>query len=470
VIGTWHGMARPAARFARCAHPRASFIALALLLAACGADVPAPTNHQPPSFTAAPSATAITPDPGSIQPAPESESQVYPPNPGSIVVAIDAGHGGCLDWGVPDPSERGVQLAEKTLTLRIAQSLRDLLEADGVRVVMIRDGDEALAGDDYPPLGCEGAPFRDVNGDGMSGFGNDDLPEATRTRDELQARLDLANLARADALVSIHINSPFDAGEPVEIAFSETFYADETPWGVDATARLAEAVENGVVAELDPLADYERGDRGTTAHNFYIVAPPLLVETEERPNRWAQPTRGGLMPVVLSEVGSITLRAEHDLLASDAGREAVAAGLFDGLATFFGDRPVAARIGLAGADVEVPSAVPGDGPPFWAGTAPQEPLRLVLTNNGTETWPADLELAAGWQATDQPYLAVAPDGLEALSVTVPALGPGESVTVETTLEPPPTQARSVAWISLRDGSELFSDHGSPALQLSSEAP
>jgi hypothetical protein len=94
----------------------------------------------------------------------------------------------------------------------------------------------------------------------------------------------------------------------------------------------------------------------------------------------------------------------------------------------------------------------------------------VLTNNGTETWPADLELAAGWQATDQPYLAVAPDGLEALSVTVPALGPGESVTVETTLEPPPTQARSVAWISLRDGSELFSDHGSPALQLSSEAP
>ena len=386
------------------------------------------------------------------------------------MVAIDAGHGGCLDWGVPDPSERGVQLAEKTLTLGIAQRLRDLLEADGVRVIMIREGDEALAGDDYPPLGCEGPPFRDVNGDGMAGFGNDDLPEATRTRDELQARLDLANLARADALVSIHINSPFDAGQPVEIAFSETFYTDETPWGTDATARLAEAIENGVVSELDTLANYERGDRGTTAHNFYVVAPPLEVETEERPNRWAQPTRGGLMPVVLSEVGSITLRAEHDLLASEAGSSAVAAGLFEGLATFFADRPAAARIGMAGADAAPPSAVAGDGPPYWAAAAPDEPLQFVITNSGTGDWPSDLELVAGWEETDQPYLALAPDGLEALGVAIPALAPGESVTLEATLPPAPGQARSVAWISLRHGVELFSDHGSPALQLASEAP
>jgi hypothetical protein len=53
---------------------------------------------------------------------------------------------------------------------------------------------------------------------------------------------------------------------------------------------------------------------------------------------------------------------------------------------------------------------------------------------------------------------------------VPALAPGESATVEVTLPSPAGQMRSVAWISLRDGSELFSDHGSPALQLSSEAP
>ncbi|HET6649373.1 MAG TPA: N-acetylmuramoyl-L-alanine amidase [Candidatus Limnocylindria bacterium] len=449
---------------------RGLVLAMLVLLAACGADLPISTPTQAPSAEPVPTDAAPNPTTGPIEAAPGSDSEIYPPNPGAIVVAIDAGHGGCLDWGVPDPSERGVQLAEKTLTLGIAQALRDLLEADGVRVVMIRDSDEALAGDDYPPLDCEGPPFRDVNGDGMSGFGNDDQPEATRTRDELQARLDLANLSRADALVSIHINSPFDAGQPVEIAFSETFYTDETPWGVDATARLADAIESGVVAHLGAIADYDRGDRGTTAHNFYLVAPPLLEETEERPNRWAQPTRGGLMPVVLSEVGSITLRAEHDLLASDTGQDAVATGLFEGIAAFFEDRPLAARIGLAGgADAVPPSEVPGDGPPYWAEVVPDGPVRLTLTNTGTRAWASDLDLVAGWQETDQPYLAFPPDALEPIGVTVPALAPGESVTIEVTLPPAP-DGRSVAWISLREGSELFSDLGSPALQLSSEAP
>ena len=44
------------------------------------------------------------------------------------------------------------------------------------------------------------------------------------------------------------------------------------------------------------------------------------------------------MPSALDEVGSISLRAEHDLLASDAGQDAVAAGLFDGLTDYFGSR------------------------------------------------------------------------------------------------------------------------------------
>jgi N-acetylmuramoyl-L-alanine amidase len=231
--------------------------------------------------TAPPSAEL---DPGGVEAAPGSDSAVYAPNPAAIVVAIDAGHGGCLDWGVPDPSERGEQLAEKTLTLEIALDLRDLLSAQGIGVVMIRDEDEALAGDNYSPLGCEGPPWRDVNGDGLAGFGPD-LPEATRTRDELQARLDLANVAQADALISIHINAPSDGGQRIEIAFSETFYTDETPWGATATARLAEAMQAGVVDRLDPIADYERGDRGITAHNFYLVAPPLLELTPERADR-----------------------------------------------------------------------------------------------------------------------------------------------------------------------------------------
>ena len=98
-------------------------------------------------------------------PAPGSTSEVYRPNPSAIVVVIDPGHGGCLDWGVPNPYDNKVAKSEKADTLGIALALRDLLAAQGITVVLTRNDDSALAGDLYPPLGCQGAPFRDVNGD-----------------------------------------------------------------------------------------------------------------------------------------------------------------------------------------------------------------------------------------------------------------------------------------------------------------
>ncbi len=450
---------------------RFALLALALVagMSGCGlpdADAtPRTTSEVGPAF---PSPT-VSPDGPTIAPAPGSESDVYRPNPGAIVVAIDAGHGGCLDWGVPDPSERGVELAEKTMTLGIAQRLRDLLVAEGIGVVMIRDADEALAGDDYPPLGCEGAAWRDVNGDGVAGFGPD-VPEATRTRDELQARLDLANLSGADALVSIHINSPSEGGQRIEIAFSETFYTDETPWGPTSTALLAGAVQEGVMRELDPLAAYDRGDRGITAHNLYIVAPPLLTPTVERPDPAKQPTRGGLMPVVLAEVGSITLRAEHDLLASPDGQAAVARGIMEGVADYVGQRELAVRIGVADApDLEAPSVTSGNGPPFWARVVPGGPVALRLTNTGIAPWPVDIRLVVGWEPSDQPYLAQAPAELVPAPVDVPALEPGASARVEVDLGSE-GGARRLAWISLMSGETTLAELGSPALQLSTSAP
>jgi N-acetylmuramoyl-L-alanine amidase len=390
---------------------------------------------------------------------------VYAPNPEAIVVAIDAGHGGCLDWGVPDPSARGVDLAEKTLTLSIGLRLRDRLRADGITVVMTRETDEALAGDDHPPLGCHGPPWRDVNGDGHVGFGSD-LPRGTRARDELQARLDLANLARADALVSVHINAPSEDGETIEIAFTQTYYTDERAWAA-ANERLAGAVQAGVSAALGAVAEYERTDRGITAHNLYLVAPPLETPTDERPNPLAQPTRGALMPVALVEVGSITLRAEHDLLATPRGQDAVVDGLFDGLAEFFGDRPLAARIALEGDD-GVPEPVDGSGPPFWPVVVDGPEVRLRVTNTGTDAWPAGARLMGAWEASDQPYLREAPADLAALG-DVPALAPGESAVTTARLPEQPV-TRGVAWISLMVNQTNISDAGSPALQVSTAAP
>ena len=405
---------------------------------------------------------------GEVVPAPGSSSSVYAPNPGAIVVAIDPGHGGCLDWGVPDPLKRGDAFSEKAMTLAIGLELKRLLVAQGIGVVMTRESDVALAGDDYPDLGCHGAPFRDVNGDGESGF---DPEGKTRTRDELQARLDLVNLARADLLVSIHINSVTENGVIVEIALTQTYYTDETPWGVSATQRLAQFVQDGVVAAVEPVATYERQDRGISAVNLFIVAPPLFVTTPERPDPVKQPRRGALMPAVLTEVGSITLAAEHDLLLSPEGQAAAAAGIANGLERYFADRPLAVRFDAlipGGGAGTLPPAVGEAGPPFWAivvGPAElSQGIPVRLTNTGTAAWPAGLKVRGGWQASDEPYLRQPPDAVGDLGIEVPPLGPGESVVV-LVQEEVPAGGTGLVWITLVNGDRTFSDLGSAPLQL-----
>ena len=440
-----------------------------LLLAACGPATPsasAPASVQPSASTA-PSIGL-----GEVVPAPGSSSTIYQPNPSAIVVAIDPGHGGCLDWGVPDPGKNGPNFSEKAMTLAIGLELKRVLESQGITVVMTRETDDAIAGDDYPALGCNGPRFRDVNGDGGAGF---DPEGKTRTRDELQSRLDLVNLARADVLVSIHINSVTENGAIFEIALTQTYYTDETPWGPTATERLAHLVQDGVVAAIDPVASYERQDRGISAVNLYIVAPPLFVTTPERPDPVMQPTRGALMPAILTEIGSITLAAEHDLLLSPEGQTAAAAGIASALEPYFSDRPLAVRFdalvpgGEAGI---VPTAVEGSGPPFWAPNVSAADLaagiRVRLTNTGTETWPADLEVLGGWETSDQPYLRAAPETLGDLAIGVPPLAPGESVVVLVKMAIP-AGGGGILWVTLSGGTAPLSDLGSAPLQLATDA-
>jgi N-acetylmuramoyl-L-alanine amidase len=54
----------------------------------------------------------------------------------SLTVVIDAGHGGHDRGGIP-----GQSVAEKDMTLDVAQRLRNVLAANGYRVVMTRDSD-----------------------------------------------------------------------------------------------------------------------------------------------------------------------------------------------------------------------------------------------------------------------------------------------------------------------------------------
>jgi N-acetylmuramoyl-L-alanine amidase len=396
-----------------------------------------------------------------VIPAPGSDSRIFGPNPAAIVVAIDPGHGGCLDWGVPNPYDNRVERSEKALALAISLALRDQLEAEGITAVMTRQADLALAGDLYPALGCHGEAFRDANGDGYAGFGPL-FPEATRTRDELAAHIDLVNLARADVLVSVHINSLTQDGDVLEIAATETFWTDETPWGAPHSERLATLIQDEVVTALRGVAPYDRQDRGIDAVNYYIIAPP----TETGDPR--EPRRGVLMPAVLAEVGSMSLAAEADLLATDDAQQAIAGALVDALATWFADRSLSVRLdllALGGSAGLPPETEPGDGPMFWP-LVVGDPGRagMRLTNTGTDSWPAGVQLLAGWSPTAEPYLARPPQ-LTPLDVEVPALAPGESVNLELRLPDPPSGVRAVAWITLQAGTTVFSDLGVPPLQL-----
>ena len=444
-----------------------------LLLAACGTS-PSPSLRAASSAPSLASSPAPEPSNGSgqIVPAPGSDSDVYAPNPAAIVVAVDPGHGGCLDWGVPNPWDNTREKAEKADTLAIGLALRDLLEEQGNTVVMTRTDDVALAGDDYPALSCDGPAWRDVDGDGEAGF---EESGRIRTRDELQARIDLANLARADLLVSIHVNSMSQDGVVYEIAATQTFYDDETPWGEAGSGELGRDVQAGVVQAMDRAAGYRRQDRDTQAVAYYMVSRGWQDgdSCETRDDEWCKPHRAAQLPAVLAEVGSMSLEAESELLATDRGRRAVASGLYDGIRAWLAGRPLAVRYdaqldgGHAGT---VPAVQPGDGPPFWAAAAGADAvasglLPVRLTNTGTRAWPAGLQLLVGWEASAAPYLAGAPDELAPAGLEVPALQPGEAVTLDIPMHPP-AGGRSLAWITLagEDG-EPFTSLGSPALQV-----
>src|SRR5437899_450879 len=67
---------------------------------------------------------------------PAQTSRVSQTSGSPITVVIDAGHGGHDRGGIP-----GQRVAEKNMTLDVAQRLRNVLTAGGYRVVMTRDSD-----------------------------------------------------------------------------------------------------------------------------------------------------------------------------------------------------------------------------------------------------------------------------------------------------------------------------------------
>ncbi|MBQ9487943.1 MAG: N-acetylmuramoyl-L-alanine amidase [Selenomonadaceae bacterium] len=188
------------------------------------------------------------------------------------VIAIDPGHGG-NDAGAIGPS--GVM--EKTVTLNVALELEKMLKAEGATVIMTRHTDKTVS-----PNGAKASAI-----------------------EELQARCDVANRAKADIFISIHADSftnPSARG-------TTGYYYSQTEG--QASIKLADCIRKALCEQI------RTPSRGTKPCNFYVV-------------------RNTDMAATLIELAFISNPDEENILSSPEGILKCAQGIFDGIEDYFG--------------------------------------------------------------------------------------------------------------------------------------
>ena len=194
-------------------------------------------------------------------------SNYVPTNPKLIV--IDPGHGG---------SDRGAMrngTSEADLTLDMAMRLRDILIARGWQVRMTRSTDV----DVFAP--------------------NDSA------RDELQARVNVANNAGARMFVSIHVNSFINSGP----SGTTTYYSKPSDMP------LADTVEKNLASSLGTKDD------GTVKGHLYV-------------------TLHSSMPAILIETAFLSNPSDYQRLTSGDWRQRVAQSIADGIDQYAQNNPV----------------------------------------------------------------------------------------------------------------------------------
>lgn len=186
------------------------------------------------------------------------------------VICIDAGHGGS-DVGAIG-TLKGKSVYEKDITLSIATPLRDMLRSAGAKVVMTRSTDKDVA--------------RAYAGDA----------------EELQARCDIANKAKADIFLSIHIDS-----------FSNSSVDGTTAYYYPKTGRdllLARALHQSMMTNM------AIPDRGVRSNDLYVN-----VHTK--------------MPACLMEMGFISNTHRLSMLTSSWGPKRIAESMYQGIIDYF---------------------------------------------------------------------------------------------------------------------------------------
>lgn len=199
-------------------------------------------------------------------------------------VMIDPGHGGRFPGAIGPAGTK-----EKDVVLAVSKILEaDLIEM-GAEVRMTRSTDVEVA------------------------------PGAS-LRDDLKARVDLANQWPADLFISVHANS----AENSAAKGTETFHAVQAS---DRSKTLAKLLQKSMIDDVGLT------DRGVKASNFYVI-------------------KNTRMPASLVELGFLSNPSEEQVLASPAMQVVFGHALSKGVADYFA---VEAHVKPDG-----PVQVPGD--------------------------------------------------------------------------------------------------------------
>ena len=220
------------------------------------------------------------------------------------LVVVDAGHGG-PDNGMTGPIGAAQKVKEKDITLAVAKALRTALERRGVTVVMTRTTDTLIA---------------------------------------LSDRGRLANQARGDLFISIHVNAANPHWrEPGAARGYETYFLAEAK---TEDEKRVEAMENEAI-RFETTADASRDDPlgfiiRDMAQNEHLRESSQLAELMQRGLRRMHPgtDRGvkqagfrvlvtAFMPAVLVEIGFGSNRADSAFMTDPEHQRDIADTLAD---------------------------------------------------------------------------------------------------------------------------------------------
>jgi len=219
-------------------------------------------------------------------------------------VVVDAGHGG-PDGGMRGPLGRTTTLREKEITLAVAKRYADVLRARGHKVVMTRTTDTLIA---------------------------------------LADRGRIANRAKGDLFVSIHVNAanPNWKNAAGARGFETYFLADAKTEDARRVAELENASERfesvAETSKSDPLrfivTDMQQNEHLRESSELAAIVQSHLGRVHDGPNRGVKQAGfkvlvTAFMPAVLVELGFGTNPAEAAMLRDAARQQRMAEALAD---------------------------------------------------------------------------------------------------------------------------------------------